>query len=219
MNIKDIEKHFSLARINRYLNACNGNTKKAYLQYIKNIKLAESFYPYLSILEVSLRNTINTELITYFNDKEWIINQKKGFMMDQSLAYNNFFMKTSVLSTEKKTINKNKTITSDLIISEQNFSFWISFFDSHHYRLIEGAVIKAFPYKPKHINRKEINKKLNRIRKFRNRIYHNEPICFKGNKISYEPSNSIRLEIIETLEWMNPALEHYISTFTRSKLK
>lgn len=80
----------------------------------------------------------------------------------------------------------------------------------HHYRLIGGIVIHGFPNKPAHINRSFLNQKLNRVREFRNRIYHNEPICFNGTNIDFSEAISIKHEIYELLSWMDTDLTMYV---------
>ena len=78
---------------------------------------------------------------------------------------------------ERTIRRKGGTISSGKVISEQSFGFWTSLFETHHYRLIGGVIIHCFPNKPNNVNRSVIAQKLNRIREFRNRVYHNEPIC------------------------------------------
>ena len=98
-------------------------------------------------------------------------------------------------------------------MAEQSFGFWTSLFDTHHYRLIGGVVIHCFPNKPTHANRSTISQKLNRIREFRNRVYHNEPICFNGNVIDFRSAENIRDEIFEMLNWIDADLTTYTEYF------
>ena len=65
------------------------------------------------------------------------------------------------------------------------------------------------------MNRSEIWLKLNRIRKFRNRIYHNEPICFKKSKIDFVDTLAIRRDIYQILRWMNSGLEKYVKQYDK----
>ena len=106
-------------------------------------------------------------------------------MNHPSLAPGKYFLKNSIVNAEKTVKRMGGTVTLGKIIAEQSFGFWTSLFDKHHYRLIGGVVIHCFPNKPKDVNRNIINQKLNRIREFRNRVYHNEPICFNGNNIDF----------------------------------
>ena len=65
-------------------------------------------------------------------------------------------------------------------------------FSSHCFTKGNQTLLKIFPNKEKGVNQKLIYKELNAIRLFRNRIAHNEAICFdKNDKISAEYSLSI----------------------------
>jgi len=59
MKYEEYEKAISRPRLNIYLNACKGNKRKAIRLYRLNIKLSQSFYAILSILEVIIRNSID----------------------------------------------------------------------------------------------------------------------------------------------------------------
>src|SRR5690606_7063571 len=136
-----------------------------------------------------------SQISTFFNDTDWIINQKRHFMSAPSLAGTSFFLRKEVERAEMKIRKKSKAVHSSKIIAEQNLGFWTSFFDPHHFKIIEGIPIKALPNKPKEINRQNIAFMLKEIREFRNRVYHHEPICFKGNSIDFSQAILIRKHI------------------------
>jgi hypothetical protein len=87
MQIDAIKYHFSALRVERYLQATQHSAPRAIELYKLNLKLCQAFHPLLSILEVVLRNRINDVLSEHFDDTNWIINQKNGFMSDPSLTY------------------------------------------------------------------------------------------------------------------------------------
>ena len=61
------------ARMNRYLLACGGNTRKAMTLYRKNLQLTQELFTVMSCFEVALRNAIdNTVSPSLGND--WLIN-------------------------------------------------------------------------------------------------------------------------------------------------
>ena len=70
MKYKDFENAFSAARLNKYKNACGGNTNKALTLYRHNVKLCQKFYGVLNIFEIILRNAINQHYTAHFNDVE-----------------------------------------------------------------------------------------------------------------------------------------------------
>jgi hypothetical protein len=215
MIFQDFQKHISPIRLQRYLTATNQSQVRAMKLYEANLKVSQAFHPLLGLFEVVLRNNINDILENHFNDSDWIINQKSGFMNDSTLTYQqkhtgrkitNDFLKNEVLKIEKKLRNKSIAITSGKIIAEQTFGFWTDLFAVHHYRLLRGKPIQIFTALPANTNRNNIFDQLTKIRKFRNRINHNEPICFLGSKIDFKETIEVYQYIIQLFTWIDPQL-------------
>lgn len=112
MKLNNFKQYFSEARINRYLLATGNSTSKSIKLYKANLKISQAFHPLLGVFEVVLRNKLNEILTSYFNDPDWIINQKTGFMSDPSLRFtykrtgqqkNNDFFKKRNLKSRKET--------------------------------------------------------------------------------------------------------------------
>ncbi len=215
MNYNKLEHFISKPRIDRFLLACGNSKPKAEKLYEINLRVAQASYPILSLFETFLRNSINHHISHYFSDTDWIINQKNGFIDHPSLTASKFYMKKCVQSAENTIVRKGSGITVGKVIAEQSFGFWTSLFDPHHYRLIGGSIIHCFTNKPSSINRSSIAVKLNGIREFRNRVYHNEPICFNGNSIDFTSVQNILQDIYEILEWMDSDLKSYVKLFDK----
>lgn len=212
LDYNKLEYYLSKPRLDRFLEATDNSKNDAKQLYKMNLRIAQSFYPILNLFEIFFRNVVNYQVSSRLANPNWIITEKNGFMNDPSLTSSKFFLKKSIIKAEKK-VRRKGIVTPGKIIAEQSLGFWTSLFDTHHYRLIGGVVIHCFPNKPSHINRNIINQKLNRIRDFRNRVYHNEPICFKNNTISFTAALEIKREIYELLEWMNTDLVDYVEYF------
>ena len=206
MKIQLRNKYLSRPRINRYLLAVGNNNLRANRLYNGNIRLAQSFHPILTQFEVVFRNSLNQQLSNHFGDTDWIINQKLGFMSNNSLRHSNYFLKRSVQKSENKLTNKRIPITSGKIISDQTFGFWVALYLSHHYKLIGGEPIKIFVHKPYSEDRAKIYSKLDKIRRFRNRTNHCEPLCFVGPNIDCTKSLEVRTMLYNLLEWIDPEL-------------
>lgn len=228
MKFSDFRQYFSASRVNRYLLATGNSTTKAAKLYKANLKTSQAFHPLLGIIEVVLRNRLNDILTSYFTDADWIINQKAGFMSDLSLRFTykrtgqqktNDFLKREINKAEKR-LNKTGTpITSGKIIAEQTLGFWTDFFEVHHYRLLKGKPIKIFQYLPSGHGRKEVNEELNKVRRFRNRINHNEPICFSGNYFDFTETLEVHNSIINLLTWIDPELIKFIADIDKVQKK
>jgi len=209
MDYQKLVDYVSKPRLDRYLLSCGNSKERAKKLYEANIMVAKAFYPILNLFETFLRNAINDKLSAHFGDPAWIITQKTGLMSDPSLAPK-FGMRKQVIKAET---NTRGTITPGKIISEQTFGFWTSLFENRHYRLISGHVIHCFPNKPAIINRPDITNILNDIRQFRNRVYHNENICFDNITIDFTNAIKIKSEIYNLLEWMDVDLKDYVLQF------
>jgi hypothetical protein len=212
MRIALRNKYLSRQRFNRYLVATGNNNTRAKKLYAANIRLAQSFHPVLSQFEVVLRNCLNTVLTTHFSDPDWIINQKTGFMRHASLAQSHFFLRTCVQRTENNLRRRGIPVTAGKVISDQTFGFWLALFVSHHYSLIGGRPIFAFPHKPATENRASIHQKLEEIKNYRNRMNHCEPLCFVGNTIDCSYSLGIRNLLYDLVGWIDPELVSYFQT-------
>ncbi len=123
----------------------------------------------------------------------------------------NDFIKREVEKAENRILKTNSKITSGKIIAEQSLGFWTDFFEVHNYKLLKGKPIQIFKYLPSGYGRKEVNELLNNIRRFRNRINHNEPICFKEDNIDFSNTILVYNSIIKILSWINPDIISFIS--------
>lgn len=228
MRINKVRSNLSSARINRYLIATGNNNSKAIKLYKHNLKVSQSFLPILSILEVVIRNKINTILTSYFTDSDWIINQKNGFMSHPSLTYrhpltnrivHNHFLKKSVEKSESRLTRHGLPLSSGKIISDQSFGFWTEMFELTFYRILTGRPIQIFTNLPPNTNRIDVMNRLDKIRSFRNRISHNEPICFHNNTIDFSNAIDVYNTIIELFDWIDPELKKFIKDIDSVSVK
>jgi len=187
MNSKKFESLISHSRFSRYLIATNNDSKKAQNLYLANLRVAQSLHPLVGLLEIIIRNKINQVLTNHFNDTHWIINEVNGFMLHPSLTKIDYttgrtvqdqWLRSEVNRARTRLIQANKTVTVGKIIAEQSFGFWTQLFDTKYYRLLAGRPIQIFSGLPTNYGRREIANDLNSVRRLRNRINHNEPICF-----------------------------------------
>ena len=213
MNYNKLEYFVSQPRLDKFLVATGNSKGKAQKLYRTNLRLAQAYYPIISLFEIFFRNALYKHVDAYFANPDWILHEKNRFMSDPSLRQSRFWLKQCVQSAETSIVRKGSVVTSGKIIAEQTFGFWTSLFEPHHYRLIGGSAIHCFAYKPNNVNRSNIAVKLNAIREFRNRIYHNEPICFNNGAIDFSLTQNIKSTIYELLQWIDPDLKEYVEYF------
>ncbi|MBO9617966.1 MAG: hypothetical protein J7539_02930 [Niabella sp.] len=127
----------------------------------------------------------------------------------------NDFLKVSVEKSEKRLRRLEVPVTSGKIIADQSLGFWTDLFEVHHYKLLSGRPIQIFNNFPPGHGRSDVCDRLNKIRRFRNRINHNEPICFNGSVIDFAYPAEIYNAIAEILIWIDPELIEWIKEFDR----
>lgn len=71
MRYSDFESIMTPARMNRYLIACGGNSRKAMTLYRKNLQLTQELFTVISCFEVALRNAIDTKCVSTFGN-DWL---------------------------------------------------------------------------------------------------------------------------------------------------
>jgi hypothetical protein len=194
-----VDKIISRERLQPYINHHNRDIEKAIAHYKANILISESFYPLISILEVGLRNSIDKQFIRRFEDDKWyehidFIRIISKYQIDRISE-----ARTNIQSSKKE-------ITTGRIISELTFGFWTSLFDTKFEMTLWKNLRFAFTNCPKE-NRKRriISAKLNRIRKFRNRIFHHEAISW-----NMEVLRTYKQDIIEGINWLDKDLLDWI---------
>jgi hypothetical protein len=120
-------------------------------------------------------------------------------------------LKKEINKAEKRLSKAGLPPTSGKIIAEQTLGFWTALFEVHHYRLLKGKPIQIFQSLPRGDGRKEVTDELSKVRRFRNRINHNEPICFNGNLIDFTETESVYNSVINLLTWIDPKILKFTS--------
>lgn len=150
-------------------------TYKDFEEYKQNIYKSEKFYILLSVFEISLRNSIDDYLKKKISEN-WL---------ESELLHPD--TRQRILESKNKIYRRKEEITHNKIIAELPFGFWTSLFRKSYSNLFRIKDIKlVFPNIPnrneKLITRGLLDKELNKIRKFRNRVFHYERII---NKVEY----------------------------------
>ena len=163
--------------------------------YGSNLKKSKQMYIPLSILEVSLRNSINNAFEKFYT-AGWLINEAH-FLHQKELE--------KLFHAKNKLRERGEEITKEKLIAELTFGFWTGLFKTlYDQQMRFGTLRQIFPNLPpkneKIINRKILSSKLNHIREFRNRIFHHENIL----KPKYD---AIEEDINEILEYLDKDLK------------
>jgi len=268
---KKIEKYLSTPRLRPYSVACGNNLEKALELYQLNMRLASSFLPLLSILEVSLRNAIDTKFREFFKTERWFTDLEallirksaekiteltikigippKGYKDNEPLnstakmiksmrnklirnhennirngvkiylrkfdwfKKKNVFEQLEKIETEfqeklkkEKLKNEEDIIGHSQIIADANFGFWTSFFKEDLFNCLNTNrihILNIYVNKGIKDNRENISFYLEEIRRFRNRVAHNEPLFFKEQKFNLEDVKKVNYYIVSERKQLN----------------
>ena len=190
----------------RYLIACNNDTKKAMTLYRYNLRLSQEMYAVISCFDVSLRNKIDLEMKSHYGNN-WL---------RDAIMPNGIFSSDSRVDGTKKIIKKAynnlliaRKYSHSRLLTEMDFGIWKYMFNNVQYRLTGRCLLNIFPNKPtSNINLKYNNayifNELDFVNHFRNRIAHNEPICFGCTK-TIDTQNVLYCYniIIRLFNWMD----------------
>ena len=187
----------------RYFILYPNDESRAVKHYQSNIKLTEAFYTSLSVLEVALRNALSRELKTMTGRDDWYA----IFANTPGLTNLNKY----ITQASKQIAGRHEQITTSKIIAELTLGFWVSLLNAEYERLLWKDLRRAFPYIPKKDRkRKNVSAPLNRFRSFRNRVFHNESICWNMKKVQ-----EIHDELLLVLEWINKDLPEWLTEIDR----
>lgn len=164
------KKYLSEARIKTFEKL---DSERPIELYFRNVALCESFYPSIHFLEIILRNRIS-KAVTKVTGSDWVELEQSDFFDGIELEN---------LHNARNSLAKiQKDLSSDNMIAELNFGFWLSLFHKRYEAKIwqkKGTLQTVFS---NHINTglalniKKIRADLENIRKLRNRIFHHEPV-------------------------------------------
>lgn len=202
MKYKEFANVMNEVRMNRYLVACGGNSRKAMTLYRKNLQLSQELFTLISCFEVALRNAIDKKCISTLGNN-WL---KDG-------ASTKGIFDTNKCRLTKKNINeaigKLNNYNHFKLVAELGFGFWRFMFAQNQFNATNRILLQIFLSKPittqfLQYNNVYIYNQLAEINEIRNRIAHHEPICFlKGQPIkntTYARANYIL--ILQLFQWM-----------------
>lgn len=192
-----INQILSPKRFNSYLTRCENNAQNALEYYVANAKISEATYWSLQAFEVALRNKIHFALTRHFGTPEWY-NQ---WLISEEFA--DFHAK--IIETKNVLKLRNEPINPDKMIAEFMLGFWVKMFNAKYERLLWKPLRIIFQNMPKNERqRNNVAGALNKVRNFRNRVYHYEPICW-----DFKATNNNYSNIIDVIQWLDTEFQNW----------
>jgi hypothetical protein len=198
------------ARIGPYLAMAGGDHRRALDLYVWNLSLGAAFYGPLGILEVTIRNALHGQLSALFGpswptDTRFITVATKIRDSIYPVNANTYrrTINTDLLADIEKAKRKvaaellkkagmtgdpaaRLAPTADDIVAALEFGYWTALMNRDVEPVLYAAgLYRAFPCAPrargKEPARGTIAWKINKIRRFRNRVMHHEPLFNRIN--------------------------------------
>ena len=191
---------FSAQRLSKYVAYNHGDSEKTVMHYKANLRLAESLYISLSVFEVTLRNALSNELRNLAGQDDWF---------EIFYTYPDLQPLVPEIDKAKSLIrNRGEKVNTDKLISELTFGFWVMLLNSQYERVLWKSLRKAFPNMPKKDRqRKNVSAPCNALRRLRNRIFHQEAICWDLYYMTCLHDN-----LVTVLGWINADIQQWLKT-------
>lgn len=163
----ELEKTLSLERFSRYRAWAGDDRARAFELYALNMRLSESLYIPLQMLEVALRNRIHAVLAIaraprWFEDSHFLRVPHQNAQVAEALAE---------LARERK------EPTPGRVVAALTFSFWTAMLGSVYENLWQTELHRiARREDGRGLRRKDFSGAITPIRLLRNRVAHHEPI-------------------------------------------
>lgn len=204
MKYSDFENIMSKPRMDRYLVACNNDTRKAMTLYRANLNLSQQMFTIVSCFEIALRNQIDNHYL-HIHGPEWL---------KKSILSGGMFHSPKTART-KKIINAacvklNHNYSHDKLIAEMDLGFWRYLFAKPQFNAGGKTLLNIFPSKPLSTVHAQYNQtfvfhELEKINKLRNRLAHHEAVCFRLGAAEIDTSyvSGHYSLILNLFNWMN----------------
>ena len=207
MKYKEIEDIFSAKRMQKYVQACGGDTRRAMTLYRYNLKLSQELFTLVSCFEVALRNRIDKQMVAHLGN-DWL---RDAILPNGVLYYDRRVENTrKIIEKAYNGLMREGNYSHSKLLSEMEFGVWKYMFSNAAYALMGQRLLQIFPNKPRSSRQHRydntyIFQELDYINKLRNRIAHHEPICFSRPNIAIDTSYVLNqyARMMKLFQWMN----------------
>lgn len=173
-------------RLQKYLENSDGDLSRAITLYERNLAVSEAFYSPLQGVEVCLRNALHSALTARYGHK---------WYREPAVPLNEVSREQVESAIADLVTRDSHEPAPGSVIAELKFSFWVGLLGpKYDHTLWRGSLHKAFATGAGR-TRKTCHSRFNSIRRFRNRVFHHEPIFHKDLAATHR-------EIIEAIGWM-----------------
>jgi hypothetical protein len=197
-----IEMAVQQERIRRYLPAANQSTQKAFEFYLWNCTLCEAFHVSLHFSEILCRNALNRALTLRFGDA-WFHNATLMKIMDSR------FKDQLVEAVAQERKQHSDRTTAHHVTSSLTFGFWEHLTTKRFERLLWAKGIHAaFPGAPNGQTYSDLQRLIESVRRWRNRIAHHRAIFDKSPTRKHQ-------DALQLMQWACANTSSWVSSISK----
>jgi len=180
------------ARLSTYQAACAGDMAMAMRLYTWNIQVSAAAWSDLSVLEVSLRNSINIQLESYAGKADWWFSRRVVLRAEQS---------------DPVRMASRGGASPGSVVASLTFGFWTALLANRYHQVLwVPAIHLAFPG---YVGRRgALQQELEALRRLRNRLAHHEPVFNRDLAADHR-------SILQVLGWISPAVQAWVEHDSR----
>ena len=203
-DLQQIELLLSLERMRTYHISADGGIEEAFALYIWNMRMAEAFNGPLHVIEVILRNALGGALKRKYG-QDWYL-PGKCFHLSGSQV-------TRLSEAVAQVVRQGRLLAHGRVVAELSFGFWSGLLGNRYENsLWRHLFYGEFRHAPKPLRRAAIQRPVDELRFFRNRIAHHEPIFQRDLAADYA-------RILMIARWISPTAESWIEATSREKIE
>jgi hypothetical protein len=189
------DRLFSMERMARFYALASQDEAEAMRLYVGNIQLSGSLYPTLTLAEVTLRNAVHRQLARHFGTTEWYLQLGQTPVLAD--------LQPRIDKAQAYILERQETLSADKLVAELTFGFWVKLFNRAYENVLWKQLRYAFPHLLKADRQlATVSVVLNDVRRLRNRVYHNEPICWQLPQLQRQHQRLVQL-----IGWLAPQLQ------------
>ena len=165
---RQLIKFISGERFARYQEAAGGDIDAALHLYVWNISVGGAFWGPLQVLEVALRNALHDRLTARFSREDW--------WNAPSLILTTVH-RQAIAAAYDRLAQERKVPASGRVVAQLSLGFWVGLLGTgHNYEMTLWRPALRHAFMKRIGTRRQLHHDFDRLRTFRNRIAHHEPI-------------------------------------------
>ncbi|MCL2788989.1 MAG: hypothetical protein FWD59_10965 [Micrococcales bacterium] len=185
-------------RLDSYVAACGGDMERAVRLYTWNAAVSSALWGGFHVVEVTLRNTIHAQLETYVGRADW---------WNGTTELREFEVRRLSEAIASVRQDKGPLATPGHVVAKLGFGFWTAMLANRYHQLLWAPALQfGFPHLT--LQRRDLHRDLERMRRLRNRVAHHEPVFARDLAEDHA-------KVLSALDAISPAVARWVENDSR----